>query len=107
MSLTPPFPLRLTLQPTIILTSIKKINALVKSYFDLDADEIFLSPSDKSKEDILFSIDAEILRLYDLPPKLERQLLDFFAGHQRKDLTPGFRCTSICLRSTKDQRLNL
>ncbi len=70
--------------PSLDKTSIKKINALVKTYFDLDADEIFLSPSDKSKEDILFSIDAEILRLYDLPPKLERQLLDFFAGHQRK-----------------------
>jgi hypothetical protein len=70
--------------PLLNKTSIKKINSLVKTYFSLDAGEIFLSSSDKLKEDILFSIDAEILRLYDLPPELEKQLLDFFAGHQRK-----------------------
>ncbi len=32
----------------------------------------------------LASIDAEVLRLYDLPPRLERQLLDFFRGAERK-----------------------
>lgn len=32
----------------------------------------------------LLAIDAEVLRLYDLPPRLEKQLLDFFAGCQRK-----------------------
>ena len=31
-------------------------------------------------------IDAEVLRLYDLPPRLEKQLLDFFAGHERKGI---------------------
>jgi hypothetical protein len=31
----------------------------------------------------LLKIDAEVLRLYDLPPKLERQVLDLFAGEQR------------------------
>ena len=29
-------------------------------------------------------MDAEVLRLYDLPPRLERELLDLFAGHERK-----------------------
>ena len=70
--------------PLLDKTSIKKINSLVETYFDLDAGEIFLSPSDKSKEEILLSIDAEIMHLYDLPPKLEKQLLDFFAEHRRK-----------------------
>jgi len=28
-------------------------------------------------------MDAEILTAYDLPPRLERELLDYFAGHQR------------------------
>jgi len=28
-------------------------------------------------------VDALVLRLYDLPPRLERQLLDVFAGYQR------------------------
>lgn len=31
----------------------------------------------------LFQIDAEILKLYKLPPRLERQLLDIFWGYQR------------------------
>jgi len=77
--------------PSLDKTSIKKINSLVNTYFDLDAGEIFSSPSDKSKEDMLFSIDAEILRLYDLPPRLERQLLDFFVGHQRKGVDFNFK----------------
>lgn len=32
---------------------------------------------------LLLHMDAEVLRLYDLPPRLERQLLDLFNGHQR------------------------
>ena len=38
----------------------------------------------EKKKRCLLKIDAEILRLYDLPPRLEKQLLDFFAGEQRK-----------------------
>ncbi|MCX7427576.1 MAG: N-6 DNA methylase [Planctomycetia bacterium] len=33
---------------------------------------------------LLLRIDAEILRLYDFPPRLERQLLDLFAGWERQ-----------------------
>jgi hypothetical protein len=32
---------------------------------------------------IIYQIDAEILAAYDLPPRLERELLDYFAGYQR------------------------
>jgi hypothetical protein len=32
---------------------------------------------------LLQYVDAEILRLYDLPPRLERQLLDLFSGYKR------------------------
>ena len=32
---------------------------------------------------LLRSIDAEVLRAYDLPPRIERMLLDYFAGHPR------------------------
>lgn len=31
----------------------------------------------------LYRIDAELLTAYDLPPRLERELLDYFAGHRR------------------------
>jgi hypothetical protein len=33
--------------------------------------------------DILRQIDATVLEAYDLPPRLEKQLLDFFAGYLR------------------------
>lgn len=32
---------------------------------------------------LLLQVDAEVLRLYDLPPRLERELLDLFAGSPR------------------------
>ena len=31
----------------------------------------------------LVALDAEVLRLYDLSPKQERELLDLFTGHRR------------------------
>lgn len=48
----------------------------------------------ESDEDVvrqaLLHMDAEVLRLYDLPPRLERELLDLFAGHERKGVGCGF-----------------
>ncbi len=41
---------------------------------------------DQAKEwclQLLTSIDAEVLRAYDLPPRVERKLLDYFSGHAR------------------------
>jgi len=36
------------------------------------------------QRELLLRIDAVLLRGYGLPPRLERQLLDFFTGHQRR-----------------------
>jgi type I restriction-modification system DNA methylase subunit len=33
---------------------------------------------------LLVEIDAEVLRAYDLPPRLERRLLDYFHGHEKE-----------------------
>jgi len=33
---------------------------------------------------LLVEIDAEVLRAYDLPPRLERRLLDYFRGHEKE-----------------------
>jgi len=33
---------------------------------------------------LFLHIDAEVLRLYELPPRLERQLLDIFSGWERQ-----------------------
>lgn len=40
-------------------------------------------PDPGQAKHLLLVMDAELLRLYDLPPRLERQLLDLFDGHQR------------------------
>jgi len=66
---------------------LSKLEMLAKQYFELDHAEFTLKDEEKSKREkkrCLLEIDAEILRLYDLPPRLERRLLDFFAGYQRK-----------------------
>ena len=36
--------------------------------------------------DLHWRIDAEVLRLYELPPALERDLLDYFTGWRRADV---------------------
>lgn len=54
------------------------IQSLVNKYIEIQS-----SNPEKAKE-ILTSIDAEILKLYDLPPRLERQLLDIFWGDTRR-----------------------
>jgi hypothetical protein len=40
--------------------------------------------SDDIQNRLLVEIDAEVLRAYDLPPRLERRLLEFFRGHEHE-----------------------
>ncbi|HEX4952397.1 MAG TPA: N-6 DNA methylase [Thermoanaerobaculia bacterium] len=42
-----------------------------------------LPPQPSRSRELLLELDAEVLRLYDLPARLERQLLDYFAGWPR------------------------
>jgi hypothetical protein len=46
-------------------------------------------PDEPAIRQALFELDAAVLRLYDLPPALERQLLAIFDGAER----PGVGCT--------------
>lgn len=63
--------------PEISFDTKQIIDYLVNHYLKvLRKDEI------EAKKTLL-QIDAEILKLYKLPPRLERQLLDIFWGHQR------------------------
>lgn len=39
---------------------------------------------DEALNRLLIEIDAEVLRAYDLPPRLERRLLEFFRGHEHE-----------------------
>lgn len=65
---------------------LSKLNTCVQDYFSYSQSHQFVleNQSEEKKRQLLLAIDAEILRLYDLPPRLERKLLDFFEGVQRK-----------------------
>ena len=49
------------------------------------------NPNEPSLKSALLHLDAEVLRLYSLPPRLERQLLDLFTGVERKGVGCDFR----------------
>lgn len=71
---------------------VQRIVEAVHTYFEAiapAANEGFTPAFDPNTvRRLLQQVDAEILRLYDLPPRLERQLLDLFTGYQR----PGVPC---------------
>ncbi len=69
------------------------INELVLKYFSISANmrNDLINPEALTEaKEILLSIDAEVLRLYDLPPRLEKRLLDYFAGVHRKGVSFTF-----------------
>jgi hypothetical protein len=55
---------------------------LVQEYRALLQEPMILTV-DPRPADLLFKIDAAVLAAYDLPPRLERQLLEYFRGSQR------------------------
>jgi hypothetical protein len=72
--------------PNVSDVSIERISTAARSYIRAVTE----SPSPLSSginevtaRDSLMRLDAEVLRLYGLPPRLERQLLDLFAGWPR------------------------
>ena len=54
------------------------VQSLVNKYIAIQ------SSNPETAKEILLTIDAEILKLYNLPPRLERQLLDIFWGDTRR-----------------------
>ena len=74
--------------------SLVQLDYLAKEYFALYSSqgEILqpeVDPAEAERRQL--AIDAEVMRLYDLPPKLERQVLDLFSGYQRKGVDFEFR----------------
>jgi hypothetical protein len=51
-----------------------------------DGEALGAAPDPANLRRLLLQLDAEVLRLYALPPRLERQLLDLFAGWQRQGI---------------------
>ena len=72
--------------PRASLPDAERVAELVLAYFEV-AGKFRQRTAPGTRENalsgLLLRIDAEILRLYDLPPRLERQLLDLFAGSKR------------------------
>lgn len=73
--------------PELDIISLSTLNHLVKEYFELySSTGGFFQPeldSEEAKRRML-AIDAEVMRLYNLPPRLERQVLDLFTSWERK-----------------------
>lgn len=73
--------------PDINTKNIAPLLKAVDAYWKAvhDQQDAFLSSTDPDELKTLhWRIDAEALRLYDLPPHLERQLLDLFTGVERR-----------------------
>ena len=82
--------MRLMPIPAATAPDMERIAVLAANYLDelAKAEAAFgntLDPDQARRQ--LMAIDAEILRLYDLAPRLERQVLDLFAGQQRAGVT--------------------
>jgi len=73
--------------PKCSSSDLQNLKQLVQNYFDfIQARNRFfqLEPGQEEIRKQMLAIDAAIIRLYDLPPKLEKQLLDLFNGYDRK-----------------------
>jgi hypothetical protein len=72
--------------PSVEATALRAIEASVMEYFTL-VEKCDLEVGTDVQEEarrLLLSIDAQVMRLYDLPPKMEKRVLDLFQGVQRK-----------------------
>jgi type I restriction-modification system DNA methylase subunit len=79
--------------PSFAKGTFEKLEGIVAAYFKLMQkrdSEFGIDVRDKAKQ-LLLSIDAEVMRLYDLPPKMERRILDLFQGIQRKGVDFDFK----------------
>lgn len=72
--------------PSVEATALRAIEASVMEYFTLVEKCDLEAGTDVQEEArrLLLSIDAQVMRLYDLPPKMEKRVLDLFHGVQRK-----------------------
>ena len=74
-------------------SSIEKVEGLVGEYFAMmkkKTSQFGVDVQDKAKH-LLLSIDAEVMRLYDLPPKMEKRILVLFQGVRRKGVDFEFK----------------
>ena len=71
----------------------KAVTKAVRAYFAEvrpRGEALHAEPNLARARDLLLRVEALVLRLYGLPPRLERQLLDYFAGHKRPGVPFAF-----------------
>ena len=79
--------------PDVKKEVLSNLHRLVKNYFEqftLENQVLGISIDEKRAKKEMLIIDAEVMRLYDLSPKLERQVLDLFDGWQRNGVNFKF-----------------
>lgn len=80
--------------PRVSPSDIRSVSRTANEYLEAvgrETDLPLTSTADPARlRRLLLALDAEVLRLYDLPPRLERELLDLFAGHQRPGVPFAF-----------------
>jgi hypothetical protein len=78
--------------PSCARTALQPLEQLVSEYFALMEKDgtVFASDVRSQAKGLLLRIDAEVMRLYDLPPKMEKRVLDLFQGVPRKGVDFSF-----------------
>ena len=64
-----------------VVEAVKKYRSALEA---AGAEALRPAGSDDVLNRLLIEVDAEVLRAYDLPPRLERRLLEFFRGHEQE-----------------------
>jgi hypothetical protein len=72
--------------PVCAKEDVNKLEGLASRYFSLmeKKDSGFAVDVQEETKHLLLNIDAEVMRLYGLPPRMEKRILDLFQGYQRK-----------------------
>jgi len=73
--------------PRLSDEGIERVTLAVRRYLDAarpGADTLKAETTAEELKNLLLRVDAEVLRLYNLRPRLERRLLDLFHGHERQ-----------------------
>lgn len=73
--------------PRVTRSQAERIEEAARTYFremEGPSKELLAVLDEELAKRLLLHIDAEVLRLYGLPPRLERQLLDLFEGQPRE-----------------------
>ncbi len=80
--------------PLCTRRTLERLNAMSREYFalmDKLESSLQLDSGYTEAARLLTAIDAEVMRLYGLPPEMERRVLDLFQGVQRKGVDFPFK----------------